>query len=167
MDEYEDQRQAREALAVMRTHQERTRRSALVPGWFYVAMFVFSVGATAANDFLDLTGTKVIAAVILVLLVATLVVRFVGGAAPLSLARGVAPRGSFAPRERIALLCAVAVIGWLIARYGEGIGHTIASALGVPGYPHAVTGVLYGALATGLFALGQRLVTVGGQRSHP
>ncbi len=165
MSEYKDRRQAEEALALMRTHQQRTRRAARVPGWFYVAMFVFSAGATAANDVVGITGAKVIAAAILVALLATLVVRVVSRAAPLSLARGVAPRGSMAQRDMIAMLFAVVVIGWLIARYGESVGHSIASALGVPGYPNTGAGVLYGAVATGLFALSQRLITVEGQRS--
>lgn len=163
MEQDEDLRQAREALAAIRSQQERTRRAARVPGWFYLATFVFSAGATASNDFVDLSGAKVIAAAILVVLLATLVVRLVGRAAPLSLARGVAPRQAAAPRAMVMLLFAVVVIGWLIARYGESLGHAIASALGVPGYPNTVAGVVYGAAITGLLALSQRLTTVGGR----
>ncbi|WP_216896314.1 hypothetical protein [Nocardia alni] len=165
MSEFEDRRQAEEALALMRTHQRRTRRATRVPGWYYAAIFVFSAGATAANDFVGIGGAKVIAAAILVALLATLVVRIAGRAAPLSLLRGVAPRQSMAPRDLIAMLFAVAVIGWLIARYGESLSHSIASALGVPGYPNTVAGVLYAAVATGLFALSQRVLTVEGQRA--
>ncbi len=154
----EDQRQAQEALALMQAHQERTTRAARVPGWFYVALFVFSAGATAANDFVDISGGKVIAAAIVVALLVAVVVRLAGGAAPLSLVRGVAPQQSFAPRDKIVFLFAAAVIGWLAARYGAGFGRAIASAIGVPGYPNTVTGLLYGIVATGLFALSQRLV---------
>jgi hypothetical protein len=154
----EDQRQAQEALALMQAHQERTTRAARLPGGFYVAVFVFSAGATAANDFVGISGARVIAGAITVMLLAAVVVRLVGGAAPLSLARGVAATQSFAPRGKFALLFAVAVIGWLAARYGAGFGHAIASAIGVPGYPNTVTGLLYGVVATGLFALSQRLV---------
>ncbi|WP_216892443.1 hypothetical protein [Nocardia alni] len=158
MNEDQNQRHAQEALALMTAHQERTRRAARVPGWFYVAMFVFSVAATAANDVVGIGGRKVIGAGVLVLLLATLTVRLFTRSAPLSLVRGVAPRQSSQPRVYIAVLFAAAVLGWLIVRYGTGLAHSLATALGVPGYPNTVAGLLYAAAATGLFALSQQLM---------
>src|SRR5258708_2299105 len=127
MNEYQNQRHAQEALALMKTHQERTRRAARVPGWFYAAMFLFSAAATAANDVVGISGSKVIAAMILVLLLAALTVGLVTRSAPLSLMRGVAPRQSFEPRVFVAVLFATAVLGWLIVRYGDGLARTVAA----------------------------------------
>ena len=162
-----EQQRAREALAMMREHQERTERAAGMPVWIYPAMFVLSAGASAANDFVNLTGTKVIAAVIALALVVVLGVRMLTGAAPLSLARGVAARQS-PPNMRVqATVLLVLLAGvFVIARYGTGLGHSLADALGVPGYPHTVTGVTFAAVATVLFALGQRFIAASGQRSN-
>lgn len=53
---------------------------------------------------------------------------------------------------------------WLISRYGSEVTHDLADAVGLPGYPNTVGGVLYGAAFTALFALSQLLLAVAPRR---
>ncbi|GHF60681.1 uncharacterized membrane protein YtjA (UPF0391 family) [Amycolatopsis bartoniae] len=153
----DEQQRAAEALAAIDGHRERARRAARLPWWVYAVMFVLVAAVTAANDFVDLTGAKAISAVVLVLLVVTLVVTFASGSAPLSRVRGVQLRQSFNPRAYGAVVLVGCAGGWLIMRYGTGFTQAVADAVGLHGYPNTVTGVLYGAAFTGLFALSQLL----------
>lgn len=159
MDEQNEQRQAAKALAMVHEHQERTRRAARIPPWVYAAMFVLSAGATAANDFVDVSGAKLIAALVLVMFVVALAMTFAGRSAPLSRVRGVQRRQSFAPPVFGVILVLAAVGSWLISRYGADLADDIANATGTHDYPNTVLGVLYGAAFTALFALGQLLTT--------
>lgn len=165
VDEQNEQRRAAEALASVREHQERTRRAARVPGWIYPAMFIWSAGALAANDFISVSGSKMVALVIMVALVATLVAGFVSGSAPLSRVRGVQRRQALGPRM-FGLAIIVSGLGaWLIVRYGAGLGESLAGAVGLAHYPYTVTGVLYGAAFTALFGLEQFVVTASERRT--
>jgi hypothetical protein len=165
MSEQNERRQAAEALATVRVHQERTRRAARLPWWVYAGMFVLSAGGTAANDFVGLSGAKLIAMVVLVALVIVLVITFAGRSAPLSRLRGVEPRQSFVPWVFGVLVIIVGLGAWLISRYGAGLADHVAGAVGLRDYPNTVTGVLYGAAFTLLFALTQLLVTASRRRS--
>ena len=44
----DEQARAAEALAAVRTHQERTERAARLPWWGFAAMFVLIAAVTAA-----------------------------------------------------------------------------------------------------------------------
>lgn len=161
--EQDERRQAAEALATIGAHQERTRRAVRLPWWVYAAIFVLSAGGSAANDFVGLSGAKLLSALVLVGLAVVLVISLVSRSAPLSLVRGVQPRQSFVPWV-FGAVAAVAVLGaWLIAHYGTGFANAIAGGVGLRGYPNTVVGVLYGAAFTALFAATQLLVT-GSQR---
>jgi hypothetical protein len=154
-----DEQRAAEALATIRAHQERTRRAARLPWWAYTAMFGLSAGVTAANDFVRLSGAKLIAILVLVALAVTFVITFADRSAPLSRVRGVAPRQSFVPQVFGAVAILAGLGFWLISHYGTGFADDVASAVGLPNYPNTVAGVLYGAAFTLLFALSQLLTT--------
>ncbi len=161
----DERQQAADALASIDAHQERTRRAARLPWWVYAAMFVLSAGGTAVNDFVGLSGAKLIAILVLVALVVVLAVTFAGRAAPLSRIRGVQRRQAFTPSV-FGLMAIVAGVGaWLASRYGAGAGDDLAGALGLRDYPNTVTGVLYGAAFTLLFGLSQALVAAS-QRAN-
>lgn len=165
MDERIEQRQAAEALAMVHEHQERTRRAASVPLWGYAAMFSLSAGGTATNDFVDITGAKVIAALVLVIFAVVVVTTFAGRSAPLSRLRGVQRRQTFAPPVFLFISVVAGAGAWLISRYGTGFAGDIANAVGIRGYPNTVFGVLCGAAFTALFALSQLLTTAYQERT--
>ena len=128
-------------------------------------MFVLSAGGTAVNDFVGLSGAKLIAILVLVALVVVLVVTFAGRSAPLSRLRGVQRRQTFVPQV-FGVVAIIAGLGaWLISRYGAGVADDVAGALGLRDYPNTVTGVLYGAAFTALFALSQLLVAASQRRT--
>ncbi|GAA3570518.1 hypothetical protein GCM10022222_63310 [Amycolatopsis ultiminotia] len=156
MDERNDPRKAAEALAAVRTHQERADKAARLPWWVYALTFVASAGLSAANDFVDLAGAKFIAAVVVVLLIVTFVAGLLGrGTAPLSRVRGVQPRQQI-PQWAFATLVVVGAAGvWVIISYGGSVATALADAVGLPGYPDTVAGVVFGAAFTLLFALSQ------------
>jgi hypothetical protein len=163
MDERNEQRQAAEALATIHAHQERTRRAARLPWWVYAAMFALSAGATAANDFVGLSGAKLIATLVLVAMVVVFAITFTGRSAPLSRLRGVQRRQSFIPSVFGAVAVVAGLVAWLISHYGTGIADDTAGAVGLRDYPNTVTGVLYGAVFTALFGL-SRLLSTAAQR---
>jgi predicted RND superfamily exporter protein len=167
MTQRDEQRQAAETLAAIRAHQERTRRAARLPWWVYAAMFVLTAGGTAANDFVGLSGAKLISILVLVALVVVLVITFVGRSAPLSRLRGVERRQSFVPWVFVVVAVVVGLGAWLISRYGTDLEGGVAGAVGLRGYPNTVTGVLYGAAFTALFALTQLLITASQRRANP
>jgi hypothetical protein len=161
----DERRQAAEALATVRSHQERTRRAARLPWWVYAAMFVLCAGGMAANDFVGIDGAKLIAALVLVLLVVVLVTTFVGRSAPLSTLRGVQPRQSFVPWVFVVVMIVAALGAWLISRYGAGIVGGVARTTGLGDYPDSVAGVLFGAAFTAVFGLGQLLTGLARRRT--
>jgi hypothetical protein len=167
MTQRDEQRQAAEALAAIRGHQERTRRAARLPWWVYAAMFVLTAGGTAANDFVGLNGAKLIAVLVLVALVVVLVITFAGRSAPLSRLRGVERRQSFVPWVFVVVAAIVGLGAWLISHYGTAFEGDVADAVGLRDYPNTVTGVLYGAAFTALFALTQLLVAASQRRTNP
>jgi hypothetical protein len=167
MTQRDEQRQAAEALATIRGHQERTRRAARLPWWVYAAMFVLTAGGTAANDFVGLSGAKLIAILVLVALVVVLVTTFAGRSAPLSRLRGVQRRQSFVPSVFVFVAIVLGLGAWLISRYGTGFAGDVAGAVGLREYPNTVTGVLYGAAFTALFALTQLLIEASQRRTNP
>src|SRR3569833_4127984 len=114
-----DEQLAAEALATVQRHQEQTRRAARIPIWFYAVMFVLIAAGGAVTDFITLTGAKVMAVLVMVVLVAVLVARFVTGKAPLDMARGVERRRQFSPRVYSAVLIAGVVCVLLVAQYGD------------------------------------------------
>jgi hypothetical protein len=163
MDERDEQRQAADALAMVRTHQERTRRAARLPWWVYAAIFVLTAGGTAANDFAGLGGAKLIA---LVALAAVLVTVFAGRSSLLGRMRGVERRQSFDPQV-FGVVLVVAVVGtWLASRYGTDLAGDIAGTVGLRDYPDTVDGALYGAGFTLLFGLSQLLTTASRRRTN-
>jgi hypothetical protein len=159
MNDQDERKQAEEALAMVNAHQERTRQAARVPWWIYVVMFVASAGVSALNDFISLTGSKLIAVLILI----ALAVVFATSSADQSVlgrVRGVQRRQSFVPWV-FGLVAFIGGLGaWLISRYGTSVTNDLADAAGLHSYPNTVTGVLYGVAFTALFALSQLLVTV-------
>jgi hypothetical protein len=161
----DEQRQAVEALATVRAHQERTRRAARVPWWGYAGMFVLTAGITAANDVVDVTGAKLIAGVVMVLFLVTVVVMAAGRVAPMSRVRGVQARQSFHPRVFLAVAVVAGAGAWVASRYGAGIVHGVAGAVGMGHYPNTVAGVVFGAAFTALFALGRGLVQAAQRRA--
>ncbi len=160
-----DEQQAAEALASVRAHQDRTRRAAHLPWWVYVAVFVLAAGGMALNDVISLSGAKLVAVLVLVVLAVVFVTSRVNGPAPLGRVRGVQRRQSFVPWVFGVVAFLAGLGAWLISRYGSEITHDLADAVGLPGYPNTVGGVLYGAAFTGLFALSQLLLTVAQRRT--
>ena len=158
MDERDEQLQAAEALATIHTHQDRARRAARIPGWYYAAMFVLSAGVTAVNDFIGLSSAKLIAILVLVALAVAFVIAFAGRSAPLSRVRGVQRRQSFVPPVFGVMVIVAGLGGWLIFHYGTGFANDVAGAVGLRDYPNTVIGVLLGAAFTALFALEQLLI---------
>jgi len=167
MTQRDEQRQAAEALATIRGHQERTQRAARLPWWVYAAMFVLTAGSTAVNDFVGLNGAKLIPILVLVTLAVVLVATFASGSAPLSRLRGVQRRQVFVPSVFAFVAIVVGLGGWLISRYGTDFAGDIAGAVGLRAYPNTVTGVLYGAALTALFALTQLLLETSQRRTNP
>ncbi|MEU4249946.1 hypothetical protein AB0F15_21305 [Amycolatopsis sp. NPDC026612] len=161
-----DEQQAVEALAAVRVHQDRTRRAARLPWWVYVAVFVLAAGGMALNDVISLSGAKLVAVLVLVVLAVVFATSRVNGPAPLGRVRGVQRRQSFVPWV-FGVVAFVAGLGaWLISRYGGDVTRDLADAVGLSGYPNTVGGVLYGAAFTALFALSQLLLAVA-QRRQP
>jgi hypothetical protein len=159
-----DEQQAAEALATVRAHQDRTRRAARLPWWVYAAVFVLAAGGMALNDVIGLSGAKLVAVLVLVVLAVVFVTSRVNGPAPLGRVRGVQRRQSFVPWVFGVVAFLAGLGAWLISRYGTEATHDLADAVGLPGYPNTVAGVLYGAAFTGLFALAQLLLAVAGRR---
>jgi hypothetical protein len=159
-----DEQQAAEALATVRAHQDRTRRAARLPWWVYVAVFVPAAGGMALNDVISLSGSKLVAVLVVVVLAVVFVTSRVNGPAPLGRVRGVQRRQSFVPWVFGVVVFVAGLGAWLISRYGSDVSHDLANAVGLPGYPNTVGGLLYGAAFTGLFALSQLLLTVAQRR---
>jgi Mn2+/Fe2+ NRAMP family transporter len=159
-----DEQQATEALATVRVHQDRTRRAARLPWWVYVAVFVLAAGGMALNDVISLSGSKLVAVLVVVVLAVVFATSRVNGPAPLGRVRGVQRRQSFVPWVFGVVVFVAGLGAWLISRYGSDVSHDLANAVGLPGYPNTVGGVLYGAAFTGLFALSQLLLTVAQRR---
>ncbi|GAA3585815.1 hypothetical protein GCM10022222_83060 [Amycolatopsis ultiminotia] len=161
-----DQEKAAQALDVVRTNENRTRRAARLPWWVYAGTFVLVAVPLAAADFVDLTGTKAISAVVLALLVLALVAGLLGrGTAPLSRLRGVQARRQ-GSQQTFGLVVAIGALGtWLIISYGQSAGIDLADAIGLHGYRNTVTGVVFGAAFTLLFALSQFLLGAGRPRA--
>jgi hypothetical protein len=128
---------------------------------------VLTAGGTAANDFVGLSGAKLISILVLVALVVVLVITFAGRSAPLSRLRGVERRQSFVPWVFVVVAAVVGLGAWLISHYGTGLEGGVAGAVGLRDYPNTVTGVLYGAAFTALFALTQLLVAASQRRTNP
>ncbi|CCH18330.1 hypothetical protein [Micromonospora lupini] len=152
-----DQQSAAATLATIHEHQQRTRRAARVPWWVYATMFLLSAAACAVNDFVDLDGTKLLAAVVLVVLVIVAVITFAGRSAPLSRLRAVQRRQTFVPQAFGVVAVVGGLGGWLLSRYGNTIADNVAGAIGLSNYPNTVAGILLGAAFTALFALSQLL----------
>jgi hypothetical protein len=153
----DQQQRATEALATVRAHQEQTRRAARLPWWVYAAMFVLTAAGTAANDFVSLSGTKLIAILVMVVLVIVLVISIADRSALFSRIRGMQPRQQFVPWVFGVVLVAAGLGAWLISHYGNGFVHDVADAIGLRNYPNTVAGILWGAAFTALFALTQLL----------
>jgi hypothetical protein len=166
VDEQDQRRQATEALATVQAHQERTRRAARLPWWVYAAMFVLTAAATAASDFVSLSGSKLIAVLVLVVLVVVLVTSIIERSALFSKVRGVQPRQQFIPWVFGVVLVVAGLGAWLISRYGNGFVSDIAGAVGLRDYPHTVAGILWGAAFTVLFALTRLLITTSQRRTN-
>lgn len=161
-----DKQQAAQTLEAMRAHQQRARRAARLPWWVYAGMFILIAGGTAALDFVDLTGAKLTAIVVLVLFIAVLVVTFATRSAPLSRVRGVQPRQSFNPAAFVIVAILAGLIIVLSHGYGTGFAHHLANTAGLHDYPNTVAGVLYGAVFTALFALGQLLIATSQRQTR-
>lgn len=161
MNEQDERRQAAETLATIQSDQDRTRRAARLPLWVYAVMFVLVVAGSAVNDFVNLTGSKVMAGAIVVVLVIVLVTSFVSRSAPLSRVRGVQSRQTFVPSAFGVVAIIGVIAAWLIVRYGSAFAHNLANAVGLRDYPNTVIGVVFGVVFTALFALGQLLVGRG------
>jgi hypothetical protein len=147
----DDRTEAADALASIREHQERARRRARLPRWYYAAMFVLIAAGSAANDLVTLAGAKFIAVLVLVALIGTLTVSFATGSSLLGTLRGVQPRPTATARVSLVFVLAGLVLAWVVANY-------VSSATGQLGpYPNTVAGLIYAAVFTGLFALGRRL----------
>jgi precorrin isomerase len=165
MVDQDEQRQAAEALATVREHQERTRRVTRLPWWVYAAIFVLGAAGSAANDFVTLSGAKLIAAVVLVAFVVVFATSFASGSAPLSKVRGVQPRQSFVPSAFGVVVVVGGLAVWLISHYGTGWTNAVAGSVGLRDYPNTVAGVLFGAAFTALFALSQLLIRASQRRT--
>jgi len=166
MNEHDEQRQAAEALATVRVHQERARRAARLPAWVYAGMFVLSAGVAAVNDFVGLSGARLIALLVMIALVVGLVTTFAGRSAPLSRLRGVQRQQPFVPPVFGFVVIVGGLGAWLLTHYGTGLADDIADAAGLRGYPNTVAGVLYGAAFTLLFALAQLLLAASQRRAN-
>ncbi|MBB4686811.1 hypothetical protein [Amycolatopsis jiangsuensis] len=159
MNDPDERQQATDALAEVRTHQSRAARAARLPWWVYAAMFVLAVVPLAADDFVDLGGTTAISAVVLGLLVLALVAGALGkGVAPLSRLRGVQARRQVS-QERYGLVVAIgAAVTWLLVSQGPSLAAGLADEIGLHQYRNTVTGVLFGAVLTLLFAGSQAVL---------
>jgi hypothetical protein len=166
MDEQDPQRRAAEALTTVRAYQQRTRRAARLPWWVYAAMFLVTAVGTAVLDFVSLSGAKLIAILVMVVLVVVLVTSIADRSALLSRVRGVQPRQQFIPWVFGVVLIVAGLGAWLIARYGNGFVSQVADAVGLRDYPHTVAGILWGAAFTALFALTQLLITTAQRRTN-
>ncbi|MFJ9787318.1 transcriptional regulator [Amycolatopsis sp. NPDC101161] len=91
----------------------------------------------ALNDVISLSGSKLVAALVLVVLAVVFATSRVNGPAPLGSVRGVQRRQSFVPW----VFGVVALGAWLISRYGTDVTHDLADAVGLPGYPDTVAGL--------------------------
>jgi hypothetical protein len=163
MTEDNDRTRAAEALTQVREHQERTRRATRTPWWVYAAAFVLTAALTAANDFVDLSGSRAVAALVLVALVVVVAVTLLGRSSILGRLRGVERRQAFEPRL---FLAAVVVAGggvWLVTHYGTGLAGGLARSVGLGAYPNTVLGILYGAVFTALVA-GFQAISAAHQR---
>jgi hypothetical protein len=158
MDKQDEQKQAAAALATVQAHQDRAQRAARLPWWIYLALFVFGVAGTAINDFITVSGAKLIAVLVLIALAVVLVVGIVSRSAPLSRLRGVQPRQTFVPAAFVVVLFVGGIGIALISQYGNGFAHSLANAIGLDRYPNTVAGVIYAAAFTALFALSQLLI---------
>jgi hypothetical protein len=166
MNQQDEQQQAAEALASVRTHQEQTRRAARLPWWVYAGMFVVGAGGSAANDFISLSGAKLVAVLVIVALAVVFVASRYERSSLLGRMRGVQQRQPFVPWV-FGIVLALGVLGaWLIAQYGTGFADGLAGAVGLRDYPNTVVGVVYGAAFTALFALGQALVASSQRRTN-
>jgi hypothetical protein len=161
MNEQDERRQAAETLATIQADQERTRRAAQLPLWVYAVMFVLVVAGSAVNDLVNLTGAKLMAGAIVVVLVVMLVTSLISGSTPLSKVRGVQSRQTFVPSAFGVMVIIGVVCAWLIVNYGTAFAHDLANAVGLRDYPNTVIGVVFGIVFTALFALGQLLVRRG------
>lgn len=158
MNQQDEQRQAADALAMVERHQESTRRATRVPWWVYLVMFLLTAGGVAVNDFVTLTGAKVMAGVVMVLAIVVIGTRMTTRSSPIDRLRRAAPRQEFVPSA----FFVVAVLGgagaWLLTHYDTAISTHLAGAVGLHNYPNTVLGIVYGIAFTALFALGRFLV---------
>jgi hypothetical protein len=113
---------------------------------------VLAAAGGAANDFVSLTGAKLLAGVVMVLLVVVLVASFVSKTPLLSRVRGVQPRQSF----NLWISVGAVIVGYVaIKLLGKTVASGAADTVGLHNYPGTVAGVLYAALFTALLALSQ------------
>jgi hypothetical protein len=146
----DERAEAAEALAAIRDHQDRARRRARLPRWYYAAMFVLIAAGGAANDFVTLAGAKLIALLVLVTLAGALALGFATGSSLLGTLRGVQPRPSTSSRTSLLFVLGALVLAWALAHYAS-------SATGHLGpHPNTVAGLILAAVFTALFALSQR-----------
>jgi hypothetical protein len=153
-----DPKAAAEALVTVQEQRQRVARAVRMPWWVYAAMFVLTAGVTAANDFVTLTGAKVMAGVVLAALVLVAAVTFLGRIDMLGRARGVERRQRFSPPVFLAAALLVGGGAWFASSSGAGFVDGLAEGVGMGGYPGTVSGIVFGALFTGLFALVQFLL---------
>jgi hypothetical protein len=145
MGESDERRRAAEALATVQAHQERTRRAARPRWWAYVIIFLVVAAAGAVTDVVPLSGERILAGVVAVLVVAVIVARFCGWN-PMSRLRGVQGRREVDAR-RYGLAIVVGFLGfWVVFHYAPGWADGIAGATGLTGLHGTVSGVLTGAL---------------------
>ncbi len=119
-----------------------------VPWWFYAAVFVIIAGVAAANDFVRLTGTR---------LIALLIVVAVAGMVATARVRGGRPR-PVNPWLFGGALLAAGLFGWVVVRYEYGSGANLADRLGVHNYPHTAAGLISGTVVTLMLAMINDLV---------
>jgi hypothetical protein len=166
VNQQDEQQQAVEALASVRAHQEQTRRTARLPWWVYAVMFVVAAAGSAANDFISLSGAKLVAVLVIVALVVVFVASRYERSSLLGKMRGVQQRQPFVPWV-FGVVLAIGVLGaWLISQYGTAFAESLAGSVGLRDYPNTVVGVVYGAAFTALFGLGQALVAASQRRPN-
>ncbi len=158
MNHQDEQRQAADALAMVEQHQERTRQAGRVPWWAYLAMFLLTAGGIASTDFVDLTGVKAMAIVILVVGVVVVGLSVRSRSSLLSRMRGVQSRQEFVPRAFFVVAVLFGAAVWLLSSRGTAIGQHLADAVGLHNYPNTALGIVFGIAFTGLFALGRLMV---------